>query len=382
VLLPTRKHWVALLLLSGTLLLGFLAADYLQKISPGLPSVFVWQVRALPLISCGVFALGAKVGLPRLLYGAPFLALAFVFCGFTQYRHRDANILVQPLQGDSLWASTRRFSSRLEVLRDESFSVSHLPWTVSNGEEATKIFETDVDVRAIIGGDSSYLTLYVPERTPLSLSEVSHDLSDSWIGQLRLVRDIRSLRVPLDTAGTSISFLTDLFRGLASHEGELTATKVTDLQSAASRVAFWRTYSHRAYPYFLLGNYYTKQMVKLGAVGGADALCAKDAFGSALGVIFFRDNPELYAALTNNLAVMIAYQGGVKKNRKMVKRAKDMIRALLPRKRRRDHTPLLSKQSKKIFRNNLRVLKDVRFGKNSLKGKNYGTSKRASSRST
>ena len=93
-----------------------------------------------------------------------------------------------------------------------------------------------------------------------------------------------------------------------------------NLKEAASMRARWTSYSHVSYPMWVLGNLYLVKGLSSGAYNLHYLICANSLYTKAVGFMRPGDNPELYAALYNNLAFLNFVHWSVNGNDKFKKK--------------------------------------------------------------
>ena len=87
--------------------------------------------------------------------------------------------------------------------------------------------------------------------------------------------------------------------------------------------AFWTTYAHRAYPWFINGNRHLLDALDGDFNEPAELDCALIAYKRALSFLVNpSDNPELFGAIMNNTGIAFALQGYLEGDLESVQNAK------------------------------------------------------------
>jgi hypothetical protein len=299
----------------------------------------------------------------------PFFIVITTLCGFYYYPRKENQVLINRFQGDELGSRTRRFVSRFpSSLRLSQFEITRLPFQVDSPKLAQRLLLAEPNVRAVIAGSTEFLDVHFPPRPFVRLQDINSRAVSGPAAQLRLIQSVPYLGVPLDEVGAGESFLSDLMRGYPRRNqlGPLEPMQLVDLTSAAERVAFWKTFSHRAYPYLLLGNHYFNEIVKKQQFGGVLRSCAFNSFKQALGLQHFHNNPNLYVAASNNFGVFLVYEGWQNQDRKLMQQGERLIRYAIPQGSRPGMIKLISSDIAKSLRKNNRLLPKI-----SLKEKEF-----------
>jgi hypothetical protein len=350
--------------LTGVLLaaLGFATGEGLRRLSPGLPTHAFWQASLVVPTLWLVSRVGSYLRLPRFFMVIPFCIIITTLCGFYYYPRKDNQVLINRFREDELGSQTRKFVSRFpSSLRLGQFEMTRLPFQVNSHKSSQKLLLAEPHVRALIAGSTKFLEVHFPPRPFVRLQDINVREVSGPVAQLRLIQSVPFIGVPLDKVGAGESFLSDLMRGYPRRDqlGLLEPIQVVDLTSAAERVAFWRTFSHRAYPYLLLGNHYFTEVLQKQQIEGVSRQCAYNAFKEALGLQHFHNNPSLYVAASNNFGVFLVYEGWQRQDKKLIQQGERLIRYAIPQGSRPGMIKLISSDIAKSLRKNSRLLPEL-----------------------
>ncbi len=237
-------------------------------------------------------------------------------------------VFVSTLQGDDIESESRVFWQELnELLRVRGIvQAARFYRSFSGHDRAKQELSSDKRPAAVVWGSKSRIGISFPDSEPVSLEQAGIEAAKGSLGRLQMVTGIPVIGLSYQPRYDSAVFAAALLSGVESlraSNGLLTPAAETELRYAAERSSFWTSFAHRAFPWFLLGNAYLR--ASFGAQGLQPALlkCAEQAYGAAAGNMRLSDNPELFAAIHNNLAVLYylkAYTAGKRALAKLAKR--------------------------------------------------------------
>lgn len=270
-------------------------------------------------------------GRGRLLPGgvlvcASVLGAAAIGLNFAIVRPVAASFVVARLEGDPEEYSTSSFRNLINrVLKDtpEVRAGRYFSDTASHAE-AQLLFSKSSPLLGVLWGSRHWLSISFPGAPEIkSLAELGGQVSYAGINSLRLVTKVPwiglSLAPPLDSA----RFIGQLFIGL-HRLSENDPNASLDLVDAGRIVGNWSTQAHRAYPWFMIGNYYLLEAVRTPGLGTGDLACALRAYKMSRRYLKLEDNSSLAAALINNRAVALYISGMIDRKRATVQRSRQL----------------------------------------------------------
>lgn len=325
-----KAHWLVFIPLA--LGAAFYAATTLWGGDTRFLEVSVFQYIFAP------FALLAFWWLLLRVHRVPFLAIAFCVTGFLggAWAEFAVPLLWQPgsfaiarLQGPAGDAASRVVREAVNAsdwssVEPDFYSV---PLAFHTATEVEQWLANDAAPQMVVWGSGRYLVLSFPRQQPLRLSETVLGKQIPSLGVLELVTYVPAVGVSLKPLPATADFIAALSAGIANDNGAFfpsrnkVNTRETSLLAAARRDDLWRTAAHRALAWWRVGNEYFVRSLAAPSGGGL-RLCALDAYTEALGLFRGSDNPELYAALHNNVAVLQVVRGVLGEEKGMGKAAR------------------------------------------------------------
>lgn len=298
--------------------------------------------------------------LPRVMLALAALGALSGYWYSYSYSHGDKpGIIVSRLAGDDYEIVSRVFrehfnrKSKLYGL-DRIFNVVRYYDPLISHTEINGTFKDD-GVAAVVWGSEDLLNISFPKS---SRTFSSAEEQKAFKG-LQIIEYVPGFALSREPEENTVSFLATLFAGMLMQE-ELTAEESWSwqesmLEAAARQESRWTSWTHRAYPLWLIGNAYLKRAVANGKFEPGELKCALSAYGRAAGFLNFNDNPELRAAIFNNKAIALALKAEVAKGQKLKRQAAKHLKAAI----KFSYRPSIfdaSTDIKKIVKRNLRKL--------------------------
>ena len=243
-----------------------------------------------------------------------------------------SSFFVSRLQGDELEAASRSFRAQLArfSLRHQGANVNRYPSEIVDGATAREAI-LDLVNNAVVWGTESYLTVSLPYSLSSKLEQYIGAKNSSF-GDILVVESVPYIGLNFQPTQGTIQFLSSLFSGVRFNDKAVpVVTSELALRYAQGVQAGWRSFSHRAYPSLLLGNYYLKKALHSdGSIEKGYLRCAQKAYDTGLGFLSNRaENPPLLGALLNNVAVLDLIRWTGTGKRKNYVKAKKYFRAAL-----------------------------------------------------
>lgn len=258
----------------------------------------------LQIISFPLFLLGiAFVRINSLKVPVYLLLFVLIFGSSFIYFARSGEIfkkeiLIARIKGDSYESFTHLFKNGLEsgIQKYLDASVGALSKEYSNHDEFSSIFENNNRLYSVIWGSDRWIN-YSNRESQLKSVRSGNLLSD-FSKNLLLVSTIPVFGMSYSPANHTVEFLSRFF--VASHEKDKAELFY---KNAGSYAPLWTQSTHLSYSLFLLGNIYLERV--LGGVDyqEAEMKCALNAYAKSASLILGKHNPELTAALDNNIGI-------------------------------------------------------------------------------
>ena len=272
------------------------------------------QILAYPFVILALNEiLGSYFKLPASIYlFAGLLALLGVFYSYTYPLQAGAGgFVIARLEGDALQNETRIFRERINSTlgRTSHFRGLNIAENFSNGEQAKEFLVNNKNIRILISGNKRWISLFFPERAPRTLKESGLSLPIENIADMKIDYSVKSIGVSYEPSQPTVAFLANLAEGtLRNGDSDNNLIELALLQ-AGSIEAFWTSFAHRAYPWWMLGNYYLETSLRDSGYSKTLLRCAGYAYGRAGGFLRKGDNPDLRASILNNLALVHTLKG-------------------------------------------------------------------------
>ena len=286
------------------------------------------QLLVFPLVLS--FFVQLRVGatvMPRALVLSAAAAALIAF-GVPYFRAGGTHrLLVSTLGGDDLESESRVFWQGLDTRfeQDGAVQAARFYGTFTSHAGALAALQNYPQAIGVVWGTPRWINLSF--RNPAIINLAAAGVGKGWEGvtDLLLVTGVPIVGLSYEPRGDSEKFIAALFTGIQSltqdtQQGRALAE--TNLLYAAGRQAFWASNAHRGLAWFLLGTLYTKQAFAEGGYQRSLARCAETAFIAAGMNLLPKDNPELYAAIGNNLGVLYFLQGQFEEKRLLQQRAR------------------------------------------------------------
>jgi hypothetical protein len=227
------------------------------------------------------------------------------------FSRNSSELLVANLVGDELEGASRTLRKMIrQSAETDQLSVTRYPRPLSSQSEAKGLLVERSNATAVVWGDLRWLNVSFPAREPLLLSDL-WTMGDGFIlPELLVVDSVPMIGVSREPVIATATFLAELT--LAS-DSMLAIFDNPGLLEQARTVGFlqagWSANAHLAYAWWLVGNYQLVQAANEQSFQPAEYRCAQQAYLLALRYLQINSNPELKAAILNNLAVSQVAQG-------------------------------------------------------------------------
>ncbi|MCB0319243.1 MAG: hypothetical protein KDD56_10850, partial [Bdellovibrionales bacterium] len=244
-----------------------------------------------------------KVRIPRTVY---ILAVAGARCGFVASRANLTNFsssfFVSRLSDDEFENESRIFRSMINdaMSLTSNSKAARFYAPLENQLEAVKLLKNNPEKIAVVWGSKRWLSISFRHKESQSLAQIG--VNDKYISlnPYEVILSVPVVGLSYKPARDTALFIANLIEAQIN----LDASDAADnFKAAGSIYATWTSFSHRAYPWWQVGNINLLQGLKSDSYESGLINCAIDAYKYAARQLRYADNPELLSAITNNLAV-------------------------------------------------------------------------------
>jgi hypothetical protein len=218
-------------------------------------------------------------------------------------------LTVARFEGDMLGANSRRFREQIdfhlkrqELPHSRRVAIEPEARPISKGQR--KASRRIADVWPIVWGRERWLTMSLPVGKSVYLRSLASPAVKGLIPDLRLSGGVSSISMTVDWSGASAEFMALLTKGVVASTvgdpaGELSLAEAAKVQGR------WTSSVHRALPLMLLAERHLMAAVKGSDLQRGYLECASQAIFSASHQGLYKNNPELFAALYNDIGVVL-----------------------------------------------------------------------------
>ncbi|MCB0353478.1 MAG: hypothetical protein KDD64_08145 [Bdellovibrionales bacterium] len=264
-----------------------------------------------PVFLLGLFVLRARViSLPIWVLGVMVVgAFTGATFAFSLFQAGSPQFFVARFSGDTFETATRIFRSHLTTAMEKfgGAGAARFYRSFDSPEDAATVFREESGVYGVVYGDTRRLTvLFFRDDEAAPLSAPLGPEPEKPV--LSLIRHVPALWIAFHPPSETVRFLGALFSGLELREAssvEDLAQYEATLLAAAEQRSPWRSFSHLAYPWWRLGNFYVEEFIRSGYSDEGPLDCALHAYTQAASFLRRGDNSPLQAAVYNNKAVAL-----------------------------------------------------------------------------
>lgn len=280
------------------------------------------QAIAFPIFALFLYFVARIVAPVKGIVLAAVTALGVFGIAYAYNYHLFAgsSFVVATLGDDSFASETRIFKKVIEAESKRTGGVSVTPFYTGlhTAAGAQEILQDDDRTKGVVWGTRRWLNVTLSESVQ---SRRLQDFSAVWVGEyggLKIVEKVPWIGLSYKPIRQTAEFLSAVFHG---------STEM--LQFAAQMQAPWTSYAHRGLAYLYLGNQQLKTALGGQRYNFAAMDCAIASYQAGWALVQTGDNPELKAALLNNLAVGTYLQGVYEDQKQLRKKGrKDLALAI------------------------------------------------------
>ena len=281
------------------------------------------QIIILPFVFVSFLFLFIPSYLPRFVLGAALIC-ALIGMSVGHFKtDSDSALIFSRFSNDEFETKTFEFLEGLEkyLVNETNLNISRSSQSFKSDKELRDSGIIDRSL-PVIWGDEHRLKVSFPQLQNVKLKEIAYKELNEQLPELKLVSSIPVVGLSIRPKEDTYQFLASLAAGM-QREDDL---GMMQLRSAASIVAPWTSFAHRAYPWWLVGTRHLIQVLKHEDYEPAVLKCALRAFKKASSFLRFGDNAELRAAIFNNTGVALFLQSILEYDLKLRKLAKKKFR--------------------------------------------------------
>lgn len=196
-----------------------------------------------------------------------------------------------------------------------SARLARFPKQIHSEQQARKLLDDDHELQLVTWEQQNaangrrWVWLSMQPTQAIDLAALASQKLPRYLQSLRLIKSVPASGFSYEPRGESAAFLAYLVSGLAGAQAQASAEQrelaILSLSQALAIEGGWTSYAHRSLAGLFLGNAYFQTAISSSNFGRTEAACAIGAYQQALGLIRPGDNPELEAALFNNLGVAL-----------------------------------------------------------------------------
>jgi len=224
---------------------------------------------------------------------------------------QSRSFLLARISDDPYEAESRIFRERINSTLESDESTARLGRyfaSLASQQEAAELFVESPALGGIVWGDDYWLRVSFPSPGERKIGDILNEEFLTNTLPFTLIMNLPIIGLTYEPERDSVQFIADVLSAmhLRTRDGlEARALEETEFINSASYSATWSSFSHRAFPWWMLGNIYLLNSLRDGGYQPAYLECALEAYTKALGFLRVGDNSELLSAIHNNYAVAI-----------------------------------------------------------------------------
>lgn len=290
------------------LVLRFNLLPFFDYISLSHLQLVTFPITILALLCCTKF-LAVPRAIPLI---AGSVGLVAVWINVSVFTNGKLSYHVARLSEDHFEAESRILREDLNKKYGRTDTVhAYRYWqTVPSRDAADKAIASNSEIKALIWGDANGLRASFAGPASVTLSEILDTSHTNGLLGFELFKRVPVVGLPRMPKRASNEFIARLFAGYMPLYQGGTMTRATvnhaaeaELLRAANILSPFRLSEHRGFAWWVLGNYYLGQAIESQEAGYLS--CASSAYRFAASFVHRDHNPELFAAIHNNKAILL-----------------------------------------------------------------------------
>lgn len=309
------RQWLSTGILLAILVCSFFLFRY--QVIPGIPELSHSHLQMLffPMVLLLLWRMRhAALGIPVQIL------LAVAVCGFisiwfvhTVFSSGYGAFHIARLTDDPYETQSRIFREGLNSHYSWNSSVyGYRYWeAIGSRSAAEAVLAAENEIRLLVWGNQKRIHLSFGATRTETLASMLDIEGSTALFDMEFITRVPVVGLPFEPQDAVQEYLSRLFSGmlpLAQNEvlisGAMGMRHELDLRAAAGTVSYWRTVEHRGFAWWILGNYYLRKALAESASRKGYLDCSARAFTVAASYVKRHDNPELFAAIHNNYALM------------------------------------------------------------------------------
>lgn len=246
-------------------------------------------------------------------------------------------VVVAALEGDDFQSNSRVFREKVNSYLHDRGAVRAVGFhrALENYSEAKNVLVRD-KLGMVVWGNSRWLNLSFPYTPALSIAEFGDGLAFTRLSKFQIVTSVPNVGLSFEPRNETADFIAGMAAALIPAVSATTPLDPSDsgareltLMDAGNIFGRWTAGAHRALPWWVLGNLYTYRILRSEHLELGELRCAIAAYYRARSFLHPNDkiNADLWSAVHNNLAVLLALQSEAENQPKLRKRARLFFRA-------------------------------------------------------
>jgi hypothetical protein len=342
---PIQKNRTPLLLWL-TLILGVALVAFRLLYPGAVSAVFVERIQLIvfPLFIVALWStrLGG-VRVPRLvLILAAVAGVAATAYGYMLVPKVVQNAFIfSRLQGDRDESTSRVFRERVEVLLKDGGdatlgsdrALQRYFKSFSSDNELRELFDDDPSLKGVVWGDSEMVRISFRQRSPVAVVDFERAQVSRIAKKLQMVDFVAVTAIPFSPAESTAFFVARVFEALSAtlephahgRAARYWASRAA-LLLAADAPQQYPSRAHRAYALWRSGTNSLLMFLGSNATETGYLDCARVDLQRALAMLIRRENPDLAAAILNNLGVLAVLSSDVQGDPEWLSEAQRYLR--------------------------------------------------------
>lgn len=241
---------------------------------------------------------------------------------------RSGGVVIARLEHDELENETRIFREAINrtLKRISAYRALNIPDSFADLKVAQEFMTQNSHLRMLVSGNKKWINVSTGVQSGKTLQDMGLRIMLPPLPELKLHTNVSYYGMSYDPVSATSSFLAAMIAAQLEFDKRFESNRYELALLQASRTeAFWTSFAHRAYPFWLLGNHYLERAVRARNVQKRSLVCAIKAYKEATRYLRRGDNPALEASIYNNLGLVHALRGYLVGKKKEIKKADKLM---------------------------------------------------------
>lgn len=283
------------------------------------------------------FEIGGRKIHPLVIVLGSTISVLGVAYAFTSPTHLGNNgILIARFEGDEMQNLTRIFRELVntQTTREGNVFAHSYYESIGSYKEAREFLAEHPKLSLVTWGNRRWINIIFKDERDSQLRDFGLTSDFAAMGSLKIVNSVPLVGLSFQPQRDTARFVAEIALGssVVNPRGSQQDRELA-LYHALGTAGTWTSFAHRGFAGLKLGNLLLEQAIKNDSISRMTLNCAISAYQKGLSFLRPKDDPELNAALRNNLGVAIyirsIFDGSIKQRsigvqliRKAVKLAK------------------------------------------------------------